>query len=422
MNKGDGNSYGVSSRRMCHDSASLPSPLSAGSASGSGPGPIKSMSFTARKHRFTSEYYDHQTRRQMYHHSSPQQAQGDHVHRLPSPTSPTVNVRSPVPQQQHQSQQQRIQGSGATLSPASNVSIAPFSPLLKVPYPNLTLTLALMYVDRLKAKYPEEKGEAGCSQRLFLVAYIIAAKYRCSVELAVLLQENEDFAVELERRQQSGRDPAYQHEYTKAGRDQDDLVERVLKARSRAELIFSNHEWVRLLCLGSFFRPPPPPSSSTQHQQQQQQHQHQQQQQQQPQDQQRSFAAGALMKRSPSSQITTQPSSPASLASPKPEPLPCDTYRSGSLAHPAPHSHPYPVASSTAAPTPIRSSMASSPSLPSPAPSPLTPLAPSSSSPILRVEDLDRMETEFLTFLDFDLSARSHDLRTCWSLLVEKEV
>ena len=40
---------------------------------------------------------------------------------------------------------------------------------------------------------------------------------------------------------------------------------------------------------------------------------------------------------------------------------------------------------------------------------------------ILQVEDLDRMEAEFLTFLNFDLATMSHDLETCWNLLVGKK-
>jgi hypothetical protein len=40
---------------------------------------------------------------------------------------------------------------------------------------------------------------------------------------------------------------------------------------------------------------------------------------------------------------------------------------------------------------------------------------------VLQVEDLDRMEAEFLTFLNFDLATMSHDLETCWNLLVGKK-
>lgn len=274
------------------------------------------------------------------------------------------------------------------------------------------------------------KGEPGCSHRLFLVAYIIAAKYRCCVELAALLQEHEDLSVDLERRR-SRNDHVYEQEYHNQrdahyhsnhhSRDRSDdynsikqdseykeLRDRVLQARERAELILSNHEWVRLLCLGSFIRPPPP-SPSSQHQQHPS----------------RSTAAagGAApsgyatigivkpmvsARTSPYQQPMAQPSSPYTSPNPDPKylpihsPSPCDTTR-GNSAHDAQ----YPAHASTAIATPVQ--VKSAPSSPSMS------LAPST---ILQVEDLDRMETEFLTFLEFDLTTRSQDLTTCWNLLV----
>jgi len=108
----------------------LPSPLSAG------PGPIKpSASLSTRRHRHASEYHDHQLRRQL-HHSQPFQ-QRDQNPSLPSPVSPLVSVNGSFVQSRKLSKQ--------------NQSTFSFPPLLSIPFPNLTLTLALIYVDRLKA-------------------------------------------------------------------------------------------------------------------------------------------------------------------------------------------------------------------------------------------------------------------------------
>lgn len=143
-NSDQGNMYS----KMYLESTSLPSPQSAGS----GPGPIKSTaSLSSRKHRYSSVYHDHQTRRQVYHHHQQQERyyqqdrqnpQVDQVHRLPSPTSPTAHVHYPISEQQPM-----LQGAGAAVSP----SIKNVSTFLKIPHPNLTMTLALIYVDRLKA-------------------------------------------------------------------------------------------------------------------------------------------------------------------------------------------------------------------------------------------------------------------------------
>ncbi|KAI8345092.1 hypothetical protein B0O80DRAFT_491957 [Mortierella sp. GBAus27b] len=378
--------YGNSPLREHQDSTSSPSSLLAGP----GPGPIRAkVSLTSRKHHHAPEHHDHQTRRQVYHH--PQQ-QRHSYHRLSSSTSPTVYPRH----RHHRQQQQLFQGMGAAQSPVSNSSTMPVSPYLRIPYPNLTMTLALIYMDRLKAKYPEEKGEPGCSHRLFLVAYVVAAKYRCCVELAALLQEHEDHVIEMENRR-SRNDLVHKHEHRSQGSESyyhssdhsnhdlpdsahEELIERVFEAQARAELILSNHEWVRLLCLGSFTRSPPPsrPSDSAQ-------------------------ASGTVAARTDPPQPMTLPGSPpSSLVSLKPEPLPihssspCDTVKGS--AHNAYHS-------TLAAPGQVKPALSS----------PSTPQAPSAA---FQVEDLDRMETEFLTLLDFNLSTRGQDLNTCWSLLV----
>ncbi|KAI1302165.1 hypothetical protein EDD11_005656 [Mortierella claussenii] len=433
--------------RMDQNSVSLPSPLSAG------PGPIKSTPLSSRRHRYSSEYHDYAARRQMHHQQQQQQQQSQdsiqglyehehlqqrqqdttpldppmtHIHRLPSPTSPAFfsGRRFSQERQQHQQYQQRQQSSVDSMLSPFIVSAKPFPPLLKVPFPNLTLTLALIYVDRLKAKYPEAKGEAGCSHRLFLVAYILAAKYRCSVELAALLQEHNNHIIdrevqELERlADDDGSDNSSDNTMSRRNSTNvnNDLTEqRLWEARSRAELIFSNHEWVRLLSLGSFFRPPSTPQAS-------------------PTSPSSAVAgetgvgiaaklslnAAASARISPTQPMHVQAHPSTSTLSPssgdfKPEPKPLPI-----------QSTPLPIASTTSAfvssdttkntPAPT-SKVASKPAaLPQSAPITWT-------SSILQVEDLDRMEAEFLTFLDFDLSTKSPDLDTCWSLLVgSKEI
>ncbi|KAG0257644.1 hypothetical protein BG011_003859 [Mortierella polycephala] len=246
--------------------------------------------------------------------------------------------------------------------------------LLKIQFPNLTLTLALIYVDRLKAKYPEAKGEPGCSHRLFLVAFIIATKYRYSVELSRPLLQDCNGEILSEDSEQDEYNDRIGTNFTSTT-----TPERTLEARLNAELIFSNHAWVRLLNLGSFYRQPPPSTTS-----------------------------------SISTSISTS--------------TPTSTQSSESI-------HPSPPAPSQALPSTPRSPTSSaSPTSPISPRSPQTnptaqPQLPSfasiihstSSTPsILQVEDLDRMEAEFLTFLDLDLATMSHDLETCWNLLVGK--
>ncbi|KAF9907589.1 hypothetical protein EC991_010801 [Linnemannia zychae] len=81
---------------------------------------------------------------------------------------------------------------------------------------------------------------------------------------------------------------------------------------------------------------------------------------------------------------------------------------------------PLPIQSAptTTADETIKQQTSSPPSSTSSSPSTALPPTPAAPSSILQVEDLDRMEAEFLTFLDYDLAARSQDLDTCWGLLV----
>ncbi|KAG0305563.1 hypothetical protein BGZ98_003940 [Dissophora globulifera] len=397
-----------------HSSASLPSPLSAG------PGPIKSTMLSTRRNRHTSEYDGHQTRRHMHHQQQQQQLQGQqssHVHLnissfpsssthlLPSPTSPT-SYADHQPSYQHQ-QLQSPQRTART-----------FSPLLKVPYANLTLTLALIYVDRLKTKYPEAKGEAGCSHRLFLVAYIIAAKYRCSVELAARLQEHNRNAV-----------PEYD-DSTNSGID------------SSASSSFSGATGPSSFSAAGSSAGP-------------------------------SFGTAAESGVAPSKTTTTARTSPtqpmvrprsgsvSTSGKPEPKSLPIqstpfsttdhrdDASPASRLEETRGYGGGSPMITTTTANhnsvveggmqnasrsvgegtmmlTPVTpssssalsTSSGSTPSTPSTSSVSSVAAAVAANSSILQVEDLDRMETEFLTFLDFDLLTRSQDLDTCWGLLV----
>ncbi|KAF9101872.1 hypothetical protein BGX29_005167 [Mortierella sp. GBA35] len=267
--------------------------------------------------------------------------------------------------------------------------------LPKVPFPNLTLTLALIYVDRLKEKNPAAKGEPGCSHRLFLVAYIIAAKYRCSVELATLLQEQQyrsdastsaiaEEKVDLDHKEgENAQGAASPSNIDKdvIGQEQEEksIDQRICEARSRAEVILSNQAWVQLLSLGSFMRPMPTASSPANN----------------------STAAAASTARTSPSQplVRSTTGSTAVSHGVEAKPLPIQSV---------------PVDAQQQPQQQVVSPPASNSTLPS------TPLPPSS---ILQVKDLDRMETEFLTFLDYDLAAKSQDLDTCWGLLVgNKEI
>lgn len=111
--------------------------------------------------------------------------------------------------------------------------------------------------------------------------------------------------------------------------------EQHLEARLNAELIFSNHAWVRLWNVGLFGRPP-----------------------------------------------TT--SSPAMGGA---TPPPHDSTLATAAGHP--------------------------PFLPS-----IIKPGSSPASTSLEVADLDRMEAEFLTFLNFDLATESKDLKTCWNVMM----
>lgn len=119
--------------------------------------------------------------------------------------------------------------------------------------------------------------------------------------------------------------------------------EQNLEARLNAELIFSNHAWVRVLNLGLFYRQPTTPASSG------------------------ASTGGASVPSSPRSYDSTSPAAPT-----LPPPLMSSIIKSGS------------------------------------------------STAVLQVEDLDKMEAEFLTFLDRDLATRGHNLETCWNLVVGK--
>jgi hypothetical protein len=112
-------------------------------------------------------------------------------------------------------------------------------------------------------------------------------------------------------------------------------AEQNLEARLNAELIFSNHAWVRLLNHGLFYRQP-------------------------------------------------TASSPAI-----------------GVATPPPHD---PAATTITVQPPFLSSIIKSGS--------------STGATSLDVADLDRMEAEFLTFLNFDLATESHDLKKCWDLVM----
>ncbi|KAF9114018.1 hypothetical protein BGX27_000284 [Mortierella sp. AM989] len=325
------------------------------SATSSGPGPIKSES--NRRHRFSPAYHHHPSRRNT---QQPQYAERDssaiqhhsqtslsHSQRLEYPNNHGYREGGRASENRETSQfytspnasctQQPIRNHAPNMHNQPNVDRNP-PPLLKIPFPNLTLTLALIYVDRLKAKYPEAKGEPGCSHRLFLVAFIIAAKYRCSVELSPPVPRDPE--------EQESNDSIYD-------RDSFD-PNQTLETRLNAALIFSNHAWVRLLNLGSFYRQPSSASAVT---------------------------AGSTT----DSQDQTPQGQPATVQS-----------RSGSPAE-----------------SPSRDTLPSLSSI-------INPAASSPTTGMMQVEDLDRMETEFLTFLDFDLATLSHDLETCWNLLVGK--
>ncbi|KAF9372512.1 hypothetical protein CPB97_001208 [Podila verticillata] len=334
-------------RSNIHD-VSLSSPLSAG------PGPIKTES-SLRRHRFSAGYQGHHSRRQSNSHHA-HVLESNVPYHLPSPTSPSFFVRH------------------NTSQPSSTK--AKISPLLKIPYPNLTLTLALIYVDRLKAKYPEARGEPGCSHRLFLVAYIIAAKYRCSVELAGMLQKA-DCSGTSETNREAGDDiNNNNNKVPKSELEAQNQQESWDYARSKAQMILSNHEWVRLLRLGSFFRPPVAPTTE-------------------------------VSEEAPSTTSVSKGTTLVARTSPAQPMVASSTCRDGSsLSEPKP----LPIqsrASQSEGSTPEGARRVSASS--------------HASSSILQVEDLDRMETEFLTFLDYDLSTRSQDLNTCWNLLVGEQ-
>ncbi|KAK3814185.1 MAG: hypothetical protein J3Q66DRAFT_345836 [Benniella sp.] len=352
-----------------------------GSGPSGGPGPIKSESNW--RHRYSPDYHQQLVRRNEH-----RQMQSDRDDRrlstdYPLQDNPSFSKRSGYQDEygyregsrgydqhpQGEVRQEEYQGTYRTTSrpyPQPQLHHAPhprqpsaslawpshsaatptknLPPFLKVPYPNLTLTLAQIYVDRLKAKYPDVEGEPGCSFRLFLIAYIIAAKYRCSVELTPSPQQDADRAIQEKYDQtfsHSDRSMDYIDGYGEYATDGPISskyaysAEQNLEARLNAELIFSNHAWVRLLNHGLFYRQP-------------------------------------------------TASSPAIGG-----------------ATPPPHD---PTSTTIAGQPPFLSSIIKSGS------------SPGTTS--LDVADLDRMEAEFLTFLEFDLATESHDLKKCWDLVM----
>jgi len=230
-----------------------------------------------------------------------------------------------------------------------------------------------------------------------LVAYIIAAKYRCSVELATLLQEqyrSDASNLVKEESKQEGDSVVGEDAIGRRGigREQESIDQRICEARSHAEVILSNQAWVQLLSLGSFMRPIPPTASTSAT---------------------NSSSIVAASARTSSSQpmnrskVLNATGTPEQGARVEPKPLPIQSI---------------PISTTTAdvysaAVTASKEGQWAQTISPPPSnsTSPSTPLPPSS---ILQVEDLDRMESEFLTFLDYDLAARSQDLDTCWGLLV----
>ncbi|KAF9124975.1 hypothetical protein BGW39_007762 [Mortierella sp. 14UC] len=413
---------------MTSDSSEESAATSAASSSRNNPGhaaqliPLKAMSNRRHRHRYSPEYHDHSgrhTRQQQQHSDEPFQGPYDQGYReghnnnydQQHSASPHFHLQQQHQQQQqphhHQHSYQQQQDHSYPPAqrpecPSNTKSSDPsrhfpqpintsrsFVPqqqeLPKVPFPNLTLTLALIYVDRLKAKNPEAKGEPGCSHRLFLIAFIIAAKYRCSVALSpsqsqeATHSENSLFY-----------DPPVVPE--------DDEVEEELSLESRlnSELIFSNHAWVRLLNLGSFARTPTSatggsgptgqilPISSVSGQQQQ-------------------TPASPMMTSVPPS---PQASETSTMASNTPVPTTPTQGQTPAQAQP---------------PQSLSSIMQSTPSSSAGGASHSNNGSVGAAGTVLQVEDLDRMEAEFLTFLNFDLATMTHDLETCWNLLVGKK-
>ncbi|KAI7828614.1 hypothetical protein BC939DRAFT_526701 [Gamsiella multidivaricata] len=349
------------------------------SAVSSGPGPIKSES--SRRHRYSPDYHRYPAQRNTHQIEQPgnRSSAKQNYSREPSTqlqwddhslregnqdceqhganlAMSQFHPQPYPPRSHHASPQPNLTIAWATHNPPAPARSLP--PLLRIPYPNLTLTLALIYVDRLKAKHPEARGEPGCSHRLFLVAFIIAAKYRCSVELAPPGPENQGEEGE-DGQDRGGRPDEISTDgpfFTDAATSEQTL---------EAELIFSNSAWVRLLNLGSFYRQP---QSTT--------------------------APDAATARS----TTTSPTSPAQSGSDH-----AQTRQS------QPPSQSPPSSSANGTQPPSISSI-------------IQPVPSSSPGGMLQVEDLDRMEAEFLTFLNFDLATMSHDLETCWNLLAGKKI
>ncbi|KAF9926719.1 hypothetical protein FBU30_003751 [Linnemannia zychae] len=160
------------------------------------------------------------------------------------------------------------------------------------------------------------------------------------------------------------------------------IDQRINEARSRAEVILSNQSWVQLLSLGSFMRAMPVASQPT------------------------------------NTSLTSARTSPTQ---PMNRQVPTDitgTIESDSVVE----AKPLPIQSTLTTSNSISVDSRPMENLAITQTQTLTPASNSSPvlppSSVLQVDDLDRMESEFLTFLDYDLAARSQDLDTCWGLLV----
>ncbi|KAF9912996.1 hypothetical protein EC991_005864 [Linnemannia zychae] len=323
------------------------------------------MSNRRHRHRFSPDYHDHSgrhARHQQQYSDEPLQGQYDQDQSYP-------------PARRSESPNAKSSGAMRHLPQPINTSrsfVPPQQELPKVPFPNLTLTLALIYVDRLKAKNPEAKGEPGCSHRLFLIAFIIAAKYRCSVALSP-----------SQSQEATHSENSLFYDPPVVPEDDEEEEKLSLESRLNSELIFSNHAWVRLLNLGSFARIP---TSAT-------------------------GGSGPTGQTPTSPMMTSVPPSPqasetSTMASNTPVPTTPTQGQTPTQAQPLQslssimHS-----ASGTSAGGASHSNNSSV----------------STAGTVLQVEDLDRMEAEFLTFLNFDLATMTHDLETCWNLLVGKK-
>ncbi|KAF9928526.1 hypothetical protein FBU30_002325 [Linnemannia zychae] len=350
---------------------------------------LKVLSNKRQRHRYSPEYHDHGGQRHSRHNqeSYDQGYQEGHQHKAPPQFPPQDQNQPQFNNQQSQGTSYRFRSPSNTKAsdvlrhfpqPINTSRTSP--PLLRVPFPNLTLTLALIYVDRLKAKNPEAKGEPGCSHRLFLIAFIIAAKYRCSVALSPSFSEQET---------SENSENSLFYDPPVVPEEDDVEEEQSLESRLNSELIFSNHAWVRLLNLGSFARTSP--SDTPTH------------------------SGSGVEQTLPNSPSGNGPSSPMSTVPSSPQTNDDATStRASNTPVPTTPTHGQTPSQAQMHPQQLQNFSSIMHSATSGAIS-------SAGSPALQVEDLDRMEAEFLTFLNFDLATMTHDLETCWNLLVGKK-